>query len=189
VPRIRALASSWPTAEGPVDFPTVALRRPRRRTAERAQPWVLVAAAFVAGLAIGAAAFVGVWRTSDSRGDRADAARAVTARKLHAVRTRSATLSTKLRHTRKELAATKREKARVEAQLRSALNQAAAAGQQATSNRTQFLSLASRASKVRYYVTSLRAYVENTPGQDLDSAFLQSQLDYLSNAVRRLQSP
>jgi len=40
---------------------------------------------------------------------------------------------------------------------------------------------------VKSYVASLEAYVDATPGQSLDSAFLQSQLVYLASAVHRLQ--
>jgi septal ring factor EnvC (AmiA/AmiB activator) len=162
-------------------------RRPLR--ADRVQTWVLVVSAFALGLALGAATFVGVWRTSATRGDRADAARAVATRHLRNARARSTTLSTKLHRTTRDLAATRRQKRRLESELRNAVGQAAAASQQAAGERSQLATLQHRASTLKSYVASLKAYVENTPSQDLDSAFLQSQLVYLSTAVHRIQAP
>jgi uncharacterized protein HemX len=191
----RALAPQWPSPETRADFPTVVRADPptvalrRRRSGGRAQTLVLVVSAFALGLALGAAAFVGVWRTTASRGDRADAARALTVRELHSARARSVRLGTKLKHTKADLAATKRQLRRIQTELRNAEGQAAAAGREATSKGAALASLADRASKVRYYVTSLEAYIQNTPSADLDTAFLQSQLAYLAAAVRRLQPP
>jgi septal ring factor EnvC (AmiA/AmiB activator) len=160
-----------------------------RQKADRVQTWVLVVSAFALGVLLGVAAFVGVWRTTASRGDRADAARAVVARHLHDARARSATLSTKLHKTKVDLAATVRQKKHLAVELRDATGQVAASSQQAASARTQLLTIQHRASSVTSYVASLDAYVKNTPSQDLDSAFLQSQLVYLSAAVHRLQAP
>jgi uncharacterized membrane protein YccC len=163
---------------------------PRRRVkSDRAQTWVLVVSAFALGLVLGAAAFVGVWRTSATRGDRADAARAVTARHLREARARTATLSSKLHRTKGDLAARVRQKRQLEGELRNAVAQAASASQQAASDRSQLATLQHRASTLKSYVASLKAYIDNTPSQDLDSAFLQSQLVYISTAVRRLQAP
>ena len=153
------------------------------------QTWVLLVSAFALGLLLGAAAFVGVWRTTASRGNRADAARAVAAHDLRDARARSATLSSKLHRAKGDLAATVRQKQHLAVELRNAVRQAAVSSQQATSDRTQLVTLQHRASTVRSYTASLKAYVEATPSQGLDSAFLQSQLVYLSAAVRRLQTP
>jgi chromosome segregation ATPase len=162
---------------------------PRRARQDRVQTWVLVVSAFALGLLLGAAAFVGVWRTTATRGDRATAARATVARQLRDARARSATLSGKLHHTKSDLDAAQRQKKHLAAELRDALRQASVASQQAASDRAQVATLQHRASTIKSYVASLKAYVENTPSQDIDSAFLQSQLVYLSAAVHRLQAP
>jgi hypothetical protein len=187
VRNFRAVASAWPSPATRGDFPTATLRRPQK--ADRVQTWVLVASALVLGLVLGAAAFVGVWRSTATRSDRADAARATAVHDLRDARARSATLSTKLHRAKGDVAATRQQKQHLAVELRNARRQASVASQQAASDRTQLLTLQHRASTVRSYVASLKAYVEATPSQDLDSAFLQSQLMYLSAAVRRLQTP
>jgi chromosome segregation ATPase len=150
---------------------------------------VLVASAFLLGLVLGAAVFVGIWRTTATRSDRADAARTVAARHLRDARARSATLSTQLHRANSDLASTKRQRQQLKIQLRDASQQAAVAGRQATSDRASVLTLRHRASTVTSYVASLEAYVKATPSQDLDAAFLGSQLVYLSAAAHRLQTP
>jgi chromosome segregation ATPase len=143
----------------------------------------------VLGLVLGAAVFVGVWRTTASRGDRADAARALADRHLHDARARSAALSKQLHRAKGDLASLRRQEKRLKVQLRSAVQQAALASRQAASDRTSLATLRHRASTVRSYVASLEGYLEATPSQDLDSNFLRSQLVYLSAATRRLQMP
>ena len=152
------------------------------------QTWVLVTSAFVLGLVLGAAAFVGVWRATASENDRADAARALTARQLHAARAQSETLATRLHRVKTQLAATRRDEKHLKVQLRSAVEQAAAANGQAAADRASILALRHRAKTVSSYVASLDAYVKSTPSQDLDGYFLRSQLVYLSAAARRLQT-
>jgi C4-dicarboxylate-specific signal transduction histidine kinase len=138
---------------------------------------------------LGAAAFVGVWRTTATRGDRADEARATAARKLDHAQTRSAALSTQLDRVKGDLAAALRDKKHLKVELRNAVQQAAAAGQQAANDRTKLATIQHRASTVTSYVASLDAYVKATPSQSLDSSFLGSQLAYLSAAAHRLQAP
>jgi len=184
---IRTVASTWPSIGGHTDFPTTVLRRKPR--ANRAQIWVLVASAFLLGLVLGAAVFVGVWRTTATRGDRADAARATAARKLDHAQARSAALRTQMDRVRGDLAAALRDKKHLEVELRNAVQQAAAAGQQAANDRTKLATIQHRASTVTSYVASLDAYAKATPSQSLDSSFLGSQLAYLSAAAHRLQAP
>jgi septal ring factor EnvC (AmiA/AmiB activator) len=150
---------------------------------------VLVASALLLGFVLGAAAFVGVWRTTDTRRDRADAARAAAARNLHDAQARSAALSTRLHRVKVDLASTRKQKQGLTVELRSVKRQAAAATQQAASDRASILTLRHRASTVASYVASLDAYVKATPSSDLDANFLGSQLAYLSAAAHRLQTP
>lgn len=184
---VRAVASVWPSPGGHADFPTAALRRKPR--ADRVQTLVLVASAFLLGLVLGAAVFVGVWRTTATRSDRADAARAVAARHLRVARAHSATLSAQLHRANGDLASTKRQQRQLKIELRDAAHQAAVASRQAASDRASLLTLRHRASTVTSYVASLDAYINATSSQGLDSNFLRSQLAYLSAAAHRLQTP
>jgi hypothetical protein len=187
VQSIRAVASVWPSTGAHTDSHTATLRRSRK--ADRTQTWVLVASAFVLGLVLGAAAFVGVWRTTASQSDRATAARAVADRRLSDSNARSASLSRQLHRAKGDLHTTLRQEQHLKVELRRAVHQAALAGRQSASDRTTLLTLRHRASTVTSYVASLDAYVKATPSQDLDSAFLSSQLVYLSAAAHRLQTP
>lgn len=186
---VRAVAPVWPSIgrERDTDLPTTVVRRKPR--VDRAQTWVLVASAFLLGVVLGAAAFVGVWRTTATRGDRADAARAAAARKLDHAQARSAALGSQLDRVRANLAAVLQDKKHLKVELRNAVQQAAAAGQQAAGDRTRLATIQHRASTVSSYVASLDAYVKATPSQSLDSSFLGSQLGYLSAATHRLQTP
>jgi hypothetical protein len=145
--------------------------------------------AFVLGLVLGTAAFVGVWRSTASRGDRADAARALADRHVRTARERSAVVSKQLHRVKGDLFETLRQKQHLKVELRNAVQQAAVSSQQAASDQSSLLTLRHRASKVASYVASLEAYIAATPSQDLDDAFLRSQLAYLSQAVHRLQTP
>ena len=183
----RAVAPVWPAHGAPRDYPTAIL--PRKQKPDRVQTWVLVVSALVLGLVLGAAAFVGVWRSTATRGDRADAARALAARNLHDARARSAVLSTKLHRAKVQLASARRQEKHLKVELRNAVGQASVASQQAASDRTSLATIRHRASRVTSYVASLEAYIEATPSQELDSGYLRSQLVYLSSAARRLQAP
>jgi hypothetical protein len=155
---------------------------------DRTQTWVLVVSAFVLGLALGAVAMVGAWRSSASRGDEANAARALAARRLHDAQARSAVLSRRLHRTRTSLSAALAREKRLKVELRGAERQAAASGQQAAGEQRELLTLRHRASTVTSDVAALEAYVRATPTRALDSGFLQSQLSYIYAAARRLQN-
>jgi len=169
------------------DSPTTTLRR--RRTADRIQTWVLVTSAFVLGLVLGAAAFVGVWRTTARQGDRASAARALADHRLREAQARSATLTRQLQRGKASLSAAQGQRRELKVELRNAVRQAARAGREAASDHRSLLTIQHRASTVTSYVAALEAYVTATPSQALDGGFLRSQLAYLSVAAHRLQKP
>ena len=185
--RIREVASVWPSGGSDAYAPTVTLHR--KRSADRFQSWALVVSAFLLGLAVSAAVFVGIWRTTASRSDRAEEARSLADRQLRDANARSAALTKKLRGAKADLAVARRQERQLKGDLRSARRQATVASQAAAGDRAALVTLQHRASKVTSYVASLKAYVEATPAQDLDGTFLQSQLTYLSSAAQRLQAP
>ncbi len=178
----RAVASAWPSAGREPDRPTATL--PRQRSADRTQTWILVASAFVLGLVLGASALIGFWRTSTRQSDRADAARAVALREANG---RSATLTSQLRRMKADLAAAVTQRKQTRAELRNALRRATLSAQAASNDRARLSGMLHDASTVKSYVAALDAYLRATPSQSLDSAFLRSQLSYLSAAAERLQ--
>jgi len=153
------------------------------------QPWVLVASAFVLGLVLGAAAFVGFWRTTASQADRADAARAVADSRLRDADARSARMSKQLHGAKADLSAALKQKRQLELELRSAVHRASLARRQATSEHSRLLTINHQALKVSTDAVALEAYVTTTPSNALDSGFLRAQLTYLSAAARKLQTP
>jgi hypothetical protein len=153
------------------------------------QPWLLVASAFVLGLVLGAAAFVGFWRTTASQADRADAARAVSDSRLRDADARSAKLSKQLHGAKTDLSAALKQKRQLELELRTAVHRASLAGRQATSEHSRLLTIKHQALTVSSDAVALEAYVTTTPSNALDSGFLRAQLTYLSAAARKLQTP
>jgi len=151
------------------------------------QTLVLVASSFVLGLVLGAAVFVGIWRTTARHGDRADAARALAERRLNDADARSSRLSKQLQSTKADLSVALRQKKHVELELRGAVRRASIASREAASDHSSLLTLRHQALTVSSDAVALETYVTTT--QALDSGFLRAQLTYLVAAARRLQTP
>ena len=180
---IRALAPAWPSPA------VLADARPASRARSRGlQTWALVTSAFVLGLALGAAAFVGAWRVSASRGDNADSARAVAVHRLHDVKTRSAALRERLDRIKSDLSAALVQERRLSVKLKNAERQAARSSSEAARDQASLATLRQRAAKVGSDVAALEAYVRGTPNAALDSGFLLTQLQYLAAVAQRLQA-
>jgi hypothetical protein len=153
------------------------------------QPWVLVASAFVLGVVLGAAAFVGFWRTTASQADRADAARALADGRLRDADARSVRTSRQLHRAKADLSAALQQKQRLKLDLRNAVRRASIARREAMSDHSSLVRIKHQALTVSSDAVALEAYVTTTPSQALDSGFLRAQLTYLSAAARRLQTP
>jgi hypothetical protein len=184
---IRIVASAWPSAGVQANPHRVTPRRSWR--ADRLQPWVLVASAFVLGLVLGAAAFVGFWRTTARQADRADAARAVTDGRLRDADARFARTSKQLHGVKTDLSAALQQKKQLKLELRNALRRSSIASREAMSDRSRLLTIKHQALTVSSDAVALEAYVTTTPSNALDSGFLRAQLTYLSAAARKLQTP
>jgi hypothetical protein len=150
---------------------------------------VLVASAFVLGVVLGAAAFVGFWRTTARQADRADAARALTDGRLRDAEARSARTSKQLHRANTDLSAALKQKQHLKLELRDAVRRSSIARSEAMSDHNRLLAIKHQASIVSSDAVALEAYVTTTPSQALDSGFLRAQLTYLSAAARRLQTP
>jgi hypothetical protein len=153
------------------------------------QPWVLVASAFVLGVVLGAAAFVGFWKTTARQADRADAARALADGRLRDADARSARLNRQLHRANADLSAALQQKKDLKLQLRSAVRRSSIARREAMSDHSRLLTVRHQASIVSSDAVALEAYVTSTPSQALDSGFLRAQLTYLSAAAHKLQTP
>jgi hypothetical protein len=184
---IRTVASAWPATKVHANARPVTPRRSWR--ADRLQPWVLVASAFVLGVVLGAAAFVGFWRTTAQQVDRADAARALADVRLRDAEAHSARTSRQLHRAKVDLSAALKQKKHLELDLRNALRSSSTARRAAVSDHSMLLKVKHQASIVSSDAVALEAYVTTTPSQALDSGFLRAQLTYLSAAARRLQTP
>jgi len=161
----------------------------RSQRASRAQTVILAGCAFVLGLALSAAAFVGVWQTTARQSDRSSAQRALADSRLRDALARSATFSLQLQQTKASLLSARGEKRQLKLELGSATRQAAVSRQEAAVDRTRLATLRQRAVAVTSDVSALEGYVATTPSQALDSGFLRSQLEYVAAAARRLEQP
>jgi hypothetical protein len=150
---------------------------------------VLVASAFILGLVLGAAAFVGFWRTTASQADRADAARALADGRVRHADARSARTSKQLHRANTDLSAALKQKQHLKLELRNAVRLSSTASRQATSEHSRLVTLRHQALTVSSDAVALEAYVTTTPSEALDSGFLRAQLTYLTAAARKLQTP
>jgi septal ring factor EnvC (AmiA/AmiB activator) len=178
------MSSSWVTETARRRLPAIAGRRVAGLAIET---WVLLACAFVLGLAVAAAAFVGVWRTEARHGDSADAARAVTARRLVAATGDLKHLRAKLSAAEAKLAKARRDvrtgKATL-AQTRAELGRSAAT---VASVRDRAPALTQQTSVLISDLAALQAYLSKTPGGAVDQGFVHSQLVYIAGVADRLQ--
>jgi hypothetical protein len=151
------------------------------------ETWVLLACAFVLGLAIAAAAFVGVWRSEARHGDSADAARAVTARRLAATTSDLKLLTGRLSAAKAQLARDRRQLRTGKttlAQTRAELGKRAAT---VAAVRRQAPLLTQQTSVLISDLAALQAYLSKTPGGAVDQGFVHSQLVYIAGVAARLQ--
>jgi septal ring factor EnvC (AmiA/AmiB activator) len=177
-------SSTWTTNELRRRLPISSKRRVAGLPIET---WALLACAFVLGLAVAAAAFVGIWRSAARQGDHANAARAVTARRLAATTGELKLLASSLQSSKTKLARARRElrigKATL-ARSRAELGSRAAA---AAVVRRQAPLLTQQTSLLISDLAALRAYLAKTPGAAVDHGFVQSQLVYIAGVAARLQ--
>jgi hypothetical protein len=161
-----------------------------RLTGVSIETWALLACAFVLGLTVAGAAFVGIWRSTARQGVHANAARAVTERrltsalgqvdlltaKLRAAQTGLSQARTRLQSTKTALAQTRLELGKANARLADA----------ATIRRETSL-LTQQTSTLTSDLSALGAYLDKTPNAVIDRGFVQTQLAYISSAATRLQ--
>ena len=166
-----------------------------RRRARRVglHVWALVGCAFALGVALTAAASVGVWRSTAQQGDQARAAKAATAQRLQLTSARADALEAKLRGAEAELARARQQTrgeqtalAHANAALGTATKSLHAVAASAQALRTYAPLLAQQTSTLTSDLDALQQYFARTPRSAIDPGFVQTQLRYIANAGGRL---
>ncbi len=175
---------SWPLAEH--SRRNVAIPRARRRT-----PWVIwmvVAAAFLCGAAVSAAAFSIGWKHQAQKNTSAESALVAATATVHSLRTQLAT-------ERSDLAAANagaRQLAAGQKALRTSLaklrTQLAAAKQSLASESANAAPLSGDLGRLTNELRALTSYVTQTPSGQLDAGYLQAQVSYLSKTANGLSA-
>ncbi|HEY2541741.1 MAG TPA: hypothetical protein VGH92_01690, partial [Gaiellaceae bacterium] len=170
---------SWPLAEE--SRRRVATPHVRRRTPRIM--WAVVAAAFVCGAAVSAAAFSIGWKHQAQRGTTAESQLVAATATAHRLRTQLASVRTTLATARTHAAqvtASRHALARADATVRAEL---AAAKHSLAGVDASAASLGNDLDRLRNELHALTAYVSTTPSGQLDAGYVQAQLAYLAKTV------
>lgn len=176
---------SWPIAEQSRRHAAVP-QRTRRRTPR--VMWMVVAAAFLCGAAVSAAAFSIGWKHQAQKNTTAESALVAATATAHALRTQLATERTALSasHARNaQLIASRRTLNVSIAKLR---KQVAAAQHSLASTAAAAAPLAGALDRLTNELHSLTTYVSTTPAAQLDAGYVQTQLAYLAKTVAGFSS-
>jgi hypothetical protein len=174
------------------------LTRARRRVGRATAPaslraqLALVASAFLLGGVLSALLFVGVWRHTAAEGDRARQAQTDTRQALHAAQAALAVSERRLvasrvalrkleagnARTTRDLAALRKVDAVAGASLRSHLQTIAVDADALTHN----------SAKLEAAIATLTGYIRNSSPAEIDPAFLAAQVQYLAGANARAKA-
>jgi septal ring factor EnvC (AmiA/AmiB activator) len=175
---------SWPLAEQ--SRRSAAVAQTRHRTPRIM--WAVVAAAFLCGAAVSAAAFSIGWKHQAQKGSSAEAALVTATANLHTLRTRLAGVRTQLAAEHSQVAAltaAKQTAARTNARLRT---KNAAAQQTLASLSADAARLGGDVDRLTNELRALTSYVTTTPAGQLDAGYVQAQLAYLAKTVDRFRA-
>ena len=174
---------SWPLAEH--SRRTIAV--PQRRRPPRVM-WAVVAAAFVCGAAVSAAAFSIGWKHQAQKNTSAESALVAATATTHSLRAQLAT-------ERSDLAAANAHALRLSSSARSLRaslarlrTQLAAARQSLASTSSAAAPLAADVDRLTNELRALTSYVTSTPSGQLDAGYLQAQVSYLSKTANGLSA-
>ena len=183
---------TWPRADR-VDEHTHVMHRPRparpARTRTRSwRGWLLTTLAFVCGALVSAAVFTMGWRHQTQQNAAAESALADATAQNHK-------LAASLNTAREKIAQERQIAAHARASLRAAhasgatiAAQANAAQANATSVSITASSMASTAAKISSELKTLVTYLTQTPTEQLDAGYIDSQAAYLSRQIDSLES-
>ncbi|MGH2973038.1 MAG: hypothetical protein ACRDNM_06865 [Gaiellaceae bacterium] len=150
--------------------------------------WAVVAAAFLCGAAVSAAAFSIGWKHQAQKGASAESQLVVATATTHALRTQLASTRAALTDARShgtQLAASQRTLERTGAKLRTEL---AAARHADASLSAAAAPLSGDLDRLTNELRALTSYVTQTPSSQLDAGYLQAQVGYLSKTANGLSA-
>ena len=175
---------SWPLAEQSRRHAAVQQQRPRTPRVM----WAVVAAAFVCGAALSAAAFSIGWKHQAQKGTSAESRLVAATATVH-------TLRTQLSSTRSALTAAHAHGAQLDASRRGLQTSLTRVRTQLASARRALASTSAAAAplsgdldRLKNELRALTAYVTQTPSSQLDAGYLQAQLAYLGKTADGLSS-
>jgi len=175
---------SWPLAEQSRRHAAV----PQRRHRTPRVMWAVVAAAFVCGAALSAAAFSIGWKHQAQKGASAESQLVTATATVH-------TLRTQLSTTRSALAAAHARGAQLDASRRALQASLAKLHAQLASARRAVAATSAAAAplsgdldRLQNELRALTSYVTQTPSSQLDAGYLQAQLAYLGKTANGLSS-
>lgn len=146
----------------------------------------LLLAAVLLGASLSAAVFVGVWRDTAVRSDRAQAAQAATRQQVAAAQAQLAAAERTLAATRVTLAKARQAQRTLAARAHHDAVAAAAAAKRLDAAGTRAAAFARSSSTLASELKALEAYVQGTPASGIDPGFLATQIDYMLRGAQEL---
>lgn len=188
-------STDWPLGERlRVPAPSPARRTPSRHGWPRAA-WVLVAAAFLCGLAVSAAAFSMGWRNQAQEGSSAQTALTAATAHVHRLGVSLAGARAKAARLETQLAAARDAKSAAQASAQTVAHEASTlasslvtAGHSADSVSLGAASVGSNVDKLASELKTLTSYLTTTPTGQLDAGYVATQTAYLSKQLDALQA-
>jgi len=175
---------SWPIAEHSRRH--AALPQARRRTPRIM--WAVVAAAFLCGATVSAAAFSIGWKHQAQKGTSAESALVAATATVHSLRTHLATTRSDLADSHAQVVAAGKTRAALRASLARLHRQLASAQRSLAATASQAAPLSGDLGRLTNELHALTSYVTSTPSSQLDAGYLQAQIAYVSKTAAGLSS-
>jgi septal ring factor EnvC (AmiA/AmiB activator) len=176
---------SWPIAEQSrrhVATPSVVRRRTPRIM------WIVVAAAFLCGAAVSAAAFSIGWKHQAQKNTKAEAALVAATASVHSLRMQLATAGSSLAASHAQVARLRASRKALDGSLATLRRQLVAVRQSLSSTSAAAAPLSADLDRLTNELRALTSYVTQTPSGQLDAGYLQAQVGYVSKTASGLSA-
>lgn len=176
---------SWPLAEQSrrqVAPPQVARRRTPRIM------WMVVAAAFLCGAAVSAAAFSIGWKNQAQRNTSTESALVAATASVQTLRTQLAADRASITASHAQAAQLRTEQTTLARAITALRRRLAAARQSLSSSSAAAAPLSGDLDRLTSELRALTVYVTQTPSGQLDAGYLQAQVSYLSKTAAGLSA-
>jgi hypothetical protein len=167
--------------------PPLSLAMPRRRALPRVA-WVLVVSAFLCGALVSGAVFASVWRHQAQKSDSAATALAAEQQHSHSLAASLVAAQTARSRALLEVRGTQTSARKLTRRIGALQRRLAAAGHAASTASVAATGFAGELGKLTSELRTLTSYLRSTPPDQLDSAYVQAQTDYLTRAIGRVGS-